>query len=115
MVMGRTGGEETTLPSSTLAVAFWLVHIHGQPDGWALFPRDHRPVAFLTSPSRPRLRAEVTAQQEQDDGERDDADEPKNWMADVQHSQNFNRCCGHSCTFNTNGKSGATSRDWTNL
>jgi hypothetical protein len=97
--------------SSTLPVAFRLAHIDRQPDGWALFPRNHRPVAFLTPPPRPCLGAETPAQQEKDDAEREDADEPKNWISHVQHSQNFNRCCANSCTFKPDGKSGATSLD----
>jgi hypothetical protein len=113
MFMGRTGGEETTLPSSTLAVAFWLVHIHGQPDGWALFPRNHRSVALIASPPRPRLRAEVTAQQEQDEAEAEAANEPNNGISDVEHTQNINTCCANSCTFKPDGKSGATGLDST--
>jgi hypothetical protein len=48
----------------------------------------------------------VTAQQEQEDTERGDADEPKNWISYVEHSQNFNRYFANSCTFNPDGKSG---------
>jgi hypothetical protein len=105
--MERTGREEGISCSSTLAVALRLVHIRCQPDAWALFARDHRPVAFLTPPPRPGLRAKVTAQQKQDDAERKDANEPNNWTSDVQHSQNVDRCCANSCTFKPDGKSGA--------
>src|ERR1035437_3165803 len=92
--------------SSTLAVVFWLARIDRQLDGRALFPRDHRSVAFPTPPPLPRLGAEVTAQQEQEDTERGDADDPKNWISYVGHSQNFNRYFSNSCTFNPDGKSG---------
>jgi hypothetical protein len=101
--------------SSTFAVPLRLAHIDRQPDGWALFPRNHRPVAFVTPPPRPCLGAETPAQQEKDDGERNAADEPKYWVSHVQHSQSSNRCCADSCTFNTDGKGGATSLDCTNL
>src|ERR1035437_7635381 len=92
--------------SSTFAVAFWLVRIDRQLDGRALFPRNHRPVAFPTPPPLPRLCAEVTAQQKQEDTERGDADDQKNWISYVEHSQNFNRYCAESCTFKPDGKSG---------
>jgi hypothetical protein len=68
--------------SSMFAVAFWLALIDRQSDGRALFPRDHRPVAFPTPPL-PRLGAEVTVQQEQEGTERGDADDPKNWVSYV--------------------------------
>jgi hypothetical protein len=64
-------------------------------------------VAFPTPPPLPRLGAEVTAQQEQEDTERGDADDPKNWISYVEHSQNFNRYFSNSCTFNADGNSGA--------
>ena len=74
---------------------------------WAALLRNHRPVAFPTPPPLPRLGVEVTAQQEQKNTERGDADDPKNWISYVEHSQNFNRYCAESCTFNPDGKSGA--------
>jgi hypothetical protein len=64
-------------------------------------------VAFPTPPPLPRLGAEVTAQQEQEDSERGDADDPKNQISYVEHSQNFNRYFADSYTFNPDGKSGA--------
>lgn len=64
-------------------------------------------MAFPTPPPLPRLGAEVTAQQEQEDTERRDADNPKNWISYVEHSQNLNRYLADSCTFNPDGKSGA--------
>ena len=84
------------------AAAFWLVHIDRQLDGRASFPRDHRPVAFPTPPPLPRLGAEVTAQQEQEDTERGDADEPKKRIFYGEHSQNIG--CAKSCTFRLYGK-----------
>ena len=97
--------------SSTFPVALWLARIDRQPDGRALFPRDHRPVAFPTPPPFPRLGAEVTAQQEQEDSERGDADDPKNRISIVEHSQNFNRSNAEFCTFKPDGKSGAARTD----
>jgi hypothetical protein len=64
-------------------------------------------VALPTPPPRPRLGAEVTAQQEQEETERRDADNPKNWISYVEHSQNFNWYFADSYTFNPDGKSGA--------
>jgi hypothetical protein len=61
----------------------------------------------LPTPPLPRLGAEVTPQQEQEDTERGDADDPKNWISYVEHSQNFNRFCAESCTFKADGKSDA--------
>jgi hypothetical protein len=87
-----------------LPVALWFVHIHRQPDGWALFAGNQRPIAFLTPPTRPRLYPEVTAHQEQDDGEYEDADEPKNWISSVEHCQNISRYCVNSCMLNAIGK-----------
>jgi len=63
-------------------------------------------VAFPTPPPIPRLGAEVTAQQEQEDTERGDANDPKNRISHVEHSQKFNLYFANSCTFNPNGKSG---------
>jgi hypothetical protein len=40
-------------------------------------------VALPTPPPIPRLGAEVTAQQEQEDTERGDSDDPKNWISYV--------------------------------
>jgi hypothetical protein len=64
-------------------------------------------VAFPTPPPLPRRGAEVTAQQEQEDTERGDSEEPKNWIFYGEHSQNLNRYFANSCTFNPDGKSGA--------
>jgi hypothetical protein len=64
-------------------------------------------VALPTPPPRPRLGAEVTAQQIQEDTERGHADNPKNWISDTEHSQNSNRCCAKSGRFRPDGKSGA--------
>jgi hypothetical protein len=61
----------------------------------------------LPTPPLPRLGAEVTVQQEQEGTERGDADDPKNWVSYVEHSQNFNRYFANSCTFNPDSKSGA--------
>src|SRR5512135_3288768 len=97
--MGGIAGEDARCPCSSFPVALGFVHIDRQPDGRALFARNHRPVAFLPPPPRPRLGAEVTAHQEQYDGERDDAKEPKSLVADAEHSQSINWCCGKSCTF----------------
>ena len=106
MLIDRAGREKTAWPSSTLPVAFWLACVDRQLDGRALFPRDHRPVAFLTPTPRPCLGAEMPAQQEEDDAEGEDADEPYHWISDVEHSQNINRCCAKSCTFKPDGKRG---------
>src|ERR1035437_3866976 len=104
--MGRAGRKETMWPSSTLLVALGFVHINRRPDGRAVLLRNHRPVAFPTPPPLPCLGAEVTAQQEQEDTERGDADDPKNWISYVDHSQNFNRYCAKSCTTKPDGKTG---------
>jgi hypothetical protein len=91
--------------SSTLRVSFRLVHLDRQPDGRTSFPRNQRPVAFLTPPPRPRFCAEVAARQQPEGGECAGADEPNHWMSDVEHSQNINRCFAESCTFKLDGKS----------
>src|SRR5208283_4190811 len=104
--MASTGSEETASPSSTLPVPLRLARIDRQLDGWVLFPRNHRPVAFLAPPPRPRLGAKAPAQQEQDNGECDDADDPLHWTSGAEHSQNINRCCAKSRTFKPVGKSG---------
>jgi hypothetical protein len=41
-------------------------------------------VAFVKPPPRPRPGSEVTAQEGQCDGERDDADQPHNWISGVE-------------------------------
>jgi hypothetical protein len=105
--LGKPGFRLKETASSTIPVAFWLARIYRQLDGWASFPRNHRPVASFTPPPRPRFGAEVAAHQEQHDGEHDDADEPKDWISDVEHSQNVDRCCAKSCTFEPDGKSGS--------
>jgi hypothetical protein len=104
---GGTGRDETTSPSSTLAVALGFVHIDRQLDGRALFSRNHRPVAFPTPPPLPRLGAEVTTHQKQEDTERGDADEQNHWISHVDHSQISSRYFADSCTFKPDGKSGA--------
>ena len=104
---GRTGRDETTSPSSTLLVALRFVQINHQLDRRALFSRNHRPVAFPTPPPLPRLGAEVTAHQKQEDTERGDADEQKHWISHVDHSQISSRYFADSCTFKPDGKSGA--------
>jgi hypothetical protein len=48
-------------------------------------------MAFVTTTTPPRLGSEVTAQEGHRDGERDDADQPHNWISGVEHSQHFNR------------------------
>ena len=63
-------------------------------------------MALPTPPLRPRLGAEVTAQQEQEDTERGDADDPENWISYVEHSQNLDRRFANSGTFKPDGKSG---------
>ena len=92
-------------PSSAFPVAFRLARIDHRPDGRAVLVRNHRPVAFPTPPPRPRLGAEVTAQQEQEDPERGDADDPKNRIFYGGHSQNIG--CAKSCTFKPDGKRAA--------
>ncbi|MGD0259682.1 MAG: hypothetical protein ABSD29_07630 [Verrucomicrobiota bacterium] len=64
-------------------------------------------MAFRTPTTLPRLGSEVTAHQEHDDGDRDDANKPYNWISGVEHSQDCNRYFANSCTFNPDGKSGA--------
>lgn len=61
-------------------------------------------MASPTPPPLPRFATEVTAQQEQEDTERRDADDPKDWILYVEHSQNIG--WAKSCTFKPNGKSG---------
>jgi hypothetical protein len=73
---------------------------------WAALLRNHRPVALPTPPPRPRLGAEVAAHQEQHDGEHEDGDKPENWISDVEHNQNVDRCCAKSGTFEPDGKGG---------
>ena len=91
-------------PSSTLAVAFWFVHVDRQPDGRAVLPRNHRPVALPTPPPLPFLGAEMTEQQEQEDTEHRDTDEPENWIFYAEHSQNIG--CAEFRTFKPDGKCG---------
>jgi hypothetical protein len=61
----------------------------------------------LPTPPLPRLGAEVTPQQEQEDTQRRDADDPENWISYGEHSQNSNRYFADSCTFKPDGKSDA--------
>ena len=59
-------------------------------------------MAFLTPPSGLLLSAKMTAQQEQEDTERGDADDPKIWIFYGKHSQYIR--CAKSCTFKPDGK-----------
>jgi hypothetical protein len=72
-------------------------------------------VALLTTTTRPRVWTEVSARQEQGEGEHNDEAEPKNWISSVEHGQNCNQCCANYCTFKPNGKRGVTRWDFTNL
>ncbi len=43
--------------------------------------------------------AEMAAHQGQASNHPDDSKEPKQWISDVEHSQNVNQCCAQSCRF----------------
>jgi hypothetical protein len=73
------------IASSTLPVALGFVHLDRQADAWALFTRNHRPVTFVKPPPRPRLGGEAPSRQEHCDTQRGDADEPNNWIFEVDH------------------------------
>ena len=89
---------------STFPVAFRLVRLDRQPDGWTSFTRNDRTVAFFTPPPRLCFGAEVAARQQPEGREYAGAEKPNHWISDVEHSQIINRCCPESCTFKLDGK-----------